>query len=293
MKNRSIILIGVVTLILLFGGVPGQGGEAVGSSDSASELRPGAFLYKVEDGKVSLRAREADLGRVLAGICRGAALGVVIDPEIAGQVTIEYRDLPLREALARLVGDYPVNFDYAYGTSDELIVRILVGKGQPAGDLLLEDQQWVVYLNEEWGFFCEYPRDWKVWTVVTNPGSPDGVIKEKIEFRGPEGLLFWLDVWENSEGRDLTEWFQANIALLISNPGLVSRIPKARIHGRPALVTISQENSPCGSLITMWPEDDLVFNLTYPACEAVDGKLIYDHLLETFEKLSPTGTRSE
>ena len=265
----------------------------------------GTFDFKIERGRVSLDAREADLRRILEDIGENTGIVMDIDDKISEKETTLFKEVPFKEAIEKLAGKYDVEYENAYGAED-VVVKVAVsekkkradkegiarndrmgpagGSPKPAGEGQKEEnKEWKSYENNEWGFSCEYPKEWKVESVVENPGSPDNVIKEKIEFRAPEGQLFWLDVWVNTEGLGLQDWFKKYFINLLSDPSGAPEKVNAEIGGKPALVVINRQTMASNSLITIFERGGLVFSFTYPMGDRLTAKPIYDQLLASFQ----------
>jgi hypothetical protein len=68
-----------------------------------------------------------------------------------------------------------------------------------------------VFFNERWCYSLEHPLDWTVRVDVTNEGKPERVVRERLVFRDPRGVPFFVSVWENTQGKSLDEWLSGHL----------------------------------------------------------------------------------
>jgi MSHA biogenesis protein MshL len=71
--------------------------------------RPGA-LRLLEETRFTLNVQDAEIGSLLLGLGRESPFNVVVEPDVVGRVTVDLKEISLREILDQLV--HPLGFDY-------------------------------------------------------------------------------------------------------------------------------------------------------------------------------------
>ena len=155
-----------------------------------------------------------------------------------------------------------------------------------AGSTLAESGKgWQVFRNEKWGYELLYPSEgWKVKLGCESEGTRENVIKQRMEFFGPDGARIEVTVWTNEAGRDAMGAFR-----LIQPPehladlGKLVRVNRA-VGGYPAI--LAPIIGACGvpdEQITVWAMPGKIVRLRYIEGDGGAADSVYKKMLSSFK----------
>ena len=81
---------------------------------------------------------------------------------------------------------------------------------------------WQEYANDKWGYSIAYPSFMTVRIVFENIGVSDTVIKQRVAFTGASDGIIEVDVWTNSSGLSLKEWYEQNQKRFLNEQTIIS-----------------------------------------------------------------------
>ncbi len=100
--SYSVLVWAIVFLLTLIGPIAGAQGPDIVSA--AADSRPDSLSYQVtfDDGQVSVQAKDASLQAILRDLANQAGFGINTDLATDTRVTMDFTEVPLREAVKRL-----------------------------------------------------------------------------------------------------------------------------------------------------------------------------------------------
>ena len=157
------------------------------------------IFLEVKKGKVTLRARDADLGEILKQLSRRAGFELFIYEDIGRKVTIDINDLPLEEALKKLLPNYGFLFRRTSGGDLSLravaVVQSRKGSGEGSGGFVRDSIDRIAYGNgsSEIGRINlpEVERQGPQSFAVSGKGDIyiSDTVNSRVQIYGPDGKL--------------------------------------------------------------------------------------------------------
>jgi len=89
-------------------------------------------------------------------------------------------------------------------------------------------ENWLTYEDPDYGFSISYPPEgWTIAVTLENAGMPEYVIKRRFALFGPQGARINFDIWINTSGLDLMEWFNEHQRPCLSREDSIPSHPNA------------------------------------------------------------------
>lgn len=150
------------------------------------------------------------------------------------------------------------------------------------------DILWNTYVDQEWGYTIDYPRDWAVSVIVTNgEDKPLNVIRKRVRFSGPEGpnqAKIDVDVWQKPPHQSLMDWLDENRRRMLEIGKVPIPTEPNAVIGRQKSIVLTQSGSSTSFPLfyAYIPAEDRMFDVSYHVADAGDAISIYRQMLLSF-----------